>query len=229
MPKRGFVLGFAFAAFLAGTSPAIAASATQFPSPNHVWTYRDYNQLYFVHLDGNLALPHLRSPDTARLFERLVDRDNIRRVIERSGPDDEKIRELWMILGTLSAIRARYNLSVVIGEPLSEELTQVQAFMLFALDETVRFSEEAMRSPSVAWKTCFLGVVESLGEKDTYSPAQRGAMASALTDHFAGLRLLLTARDLQGMRSKVETLATQERDTQLRQALQHLLAATARG
>jgi hypothetical protein len=229
MHKGGFVFGFAVAALLACGSPARADTVIHFPSPNHAWTWRDYNQLYFVHVDNNLALPHLRSPDTARLFRRIVDRDNIGRVIGRSGPDDEKIRELWMILGTLSAIRARYNLSVVIGEPLSEELTQVQAFMLYALDETVRLSEEAMRSPSIAWKTCFLGVVQSLAEKETYTPAQRGAMASALTDHFAGLRLLLTAGDLQGMRRQVEALATEERDTELRQALQHLLAATARG
>ena len=229
MNKGGFVFGFVIVALLACASPARADTTLHYPSPDHVWTWRDYNQLYFVHVDHNLALPHLRSPDTARFFKRLVDRDNLRRVSGRSGPDDEKIRELWMILGTLSAIRARYNLSVVIGEPLSEELTQVQAFMLYALDETVRLSEEAMQSPSVAWKTCFLGVVESLGEKDTYSPTQRGTMASALTDHFTGLRLLLTARDLQGMRSQVEALAAEERDTGLRQALQHLLAAAARG
>ena len=96
-------------------------------------------------------------------------------------------------------------------------------------DETVRFSEEAMRSPSIAWKTCLLGVVQSLAENETYTPAQRGAMASALTDHFAGLRLLLTSRDLQGMRSQVEALATDERDAELRRSLQHLLDAAARG
>lgn len=229
MPKRGFVFGFIIATLLANASPAIPDISVQFPSPNHVWTARDYSQFYFVHLDGNQALPYLRTPASARVFERLVDHENIRRIIERSGPDDEKIRELWGILATLGAIRARYNLSVVIGEPLVEELTQLQIFMLYVLDETVRFSEEAMQSPSVAWKTCLLGVVQSLAERDVYSPVQRGAMAIALTDHFAGLRLLLTSRDLHGMQSQVEALATEERDTELRQALQHLLAAAGRG
>jgi len=225
MQRRGFVFGFAISALLACASPVAADSSAQFPSPNHLWTYRDYNQLYFVHLDGNLALPHLRSPDMAHLFERLVDRDNIRSIIGHSGPDDKKISELWMILGTLGAIRARYNLALIIGEPLAEELTQIQVFMLYVPDETVRFSEQAMRSPSVAWKTCFLGIVESLSEKDIYSPAQRGAMAAALHDHFAGLRLLLTSRDLQGLRDQVETLAIGERDVELRQAFRHLLRA----
>ena len=229
MRKGGFVFGFIIATLLANASPAISDITTQFPSPNHAWTARDYTQFYFVHLDGNQALPYLRTPAAARVFERLVDHDNIRRIIERSGPDDERIHELWMILGTLSAIRARYNLSVVIGEPLAEELTRVQVFMLYVLDETVRLSEEAMRGPSDAWKTCFLGVVQSLAERNVYSPAQRGALATALGDHFAGLRLLLTARDLQGVQSQVEALATGERDTQLRLSLQHLLNAVARG
>jgi len=226
MRERGIILGIIVAAALASASPAMADITTQFPSPNHVWTARDYTQFYFVHFDGNQALPHLRTPAAARVFERLVDRRNIRAVIERSGPDDAKVRELWGILATLGAIRARYNLSVIIGEPLAEELTRVQVFMLYVLEEAVRLSEEAMRSPSVAWKTCVLGVVQSLAEKEKHSSAQRGAMAAALNGHFHALRLLLTGRDLQGFRAQVETLAAGESNAELRQSFRHLLAAT---
>ena len=63
-------------------APAFAGNS--FPSPEQPWTKSEYVDFYFAHYNGNLALPHLRSAEGRALIDRLVDRDNVERIV--SGP-----------------------------------------------------------------------------------------------------------------------------------------------
>jgi hypothetical protein len=132
------ILGLCLA--LAMGANAVASQLSHFPSPRQPWTSREYVNFYFGHYNGNRALPHLRSEATARLFDRLVDRENVRQLIESDLSLEEKRGELAVILSTMGEVRAAYAYALYVGEPLQEELTRIRSFMLFLIDQAVGLS-----------------------------------------------------------------------------------------
>jgi hypothetical protein len=161
------------------------------------WTSRDYVDLYFRHYNGRVPLPHLRDVAQRALFNHLIDPANISRIEEAPVSNGEKLRQLRIILAVLGAYRAAYNVAVIVGEPLEQELTLVQVHSLEvaeAVAKLVRLSP-ADEGSSTAWATLVEGVIESVGDSKVYSPAQRATMADAVTLHYPAIAAVLAGDD----------------------------------
>ena len=124
----------------------------------HRWTSSDYVDLYFRHYNGRVPLPHLRDEAQKALFSHLIDPANIALIVEAPVSNDEKLRQLRIILAVLGAYRAAYNVAVIVGEPLAQELTLVQVHTLEVADavaKLVRLSpapaSKAPRPPGPLW------------------------------------------------------------------------------
>ena len=158
------------------------------------WTSRDYVDFYFRHYNGHVPLPHLRDEKQKALFNHLIDPGNITRIEELPASDDEKLRQLRIILAILGSYRAAYNVAVIVGEPLQQELTLVQVHTLEVADavaKLVRLSH-ADEGASTAWATLVEGVIESVGDSKRYSSSQRAVMADAVTLHYPSIAAVLS-------------------------------------
>jgi hypothetical protein len=161
------------------------------------WTSRDYVDFYFRHYNGHVPLPHLRDEAQKALFKHLIDPGNITRIEQASISNDEKLRQLRIILAVLGAYRAAYNVAVIVGEPLQQELTLVQVHTLevaAAVAKLVRLSH-ADEGASTAWATLVEGVVESAGDSKRYSSTQRTLMADAVTLHYPAIAAVLSGNE----------------------------------
>lgn len=161
------------------------------------WTSRDYVDLYFRHYNGRVPLPHLRDEAQKVLFNHLVDPANISRIETAPISNEERLRQLRIILAVLGAYRAAYNVAVIVGEPLQQELTLVQVHTLEvaeAVAKLVRLSP-ADEGSSTAWATLVEGVIESVGDSKVYSPAQSAIMADAVTLHYPAIAAVLAEDD----------------------------------
>ena len=127
MKRSSLRLGLILACVLAAL-PALAGGS--FPSPEHPWTKRDYVDFYFAHYNGNQALPHLRNAEGRALIERLVDPENVTRIVE--GPASLADKRL-QIATILMAAGAGFALGAIVAPPLAmsaleeEELRRQQA------------------------------------------------------------------------------------------------------
>jgi hypothetical protein len=163
------------------------------------WTSSDYVDLYFRHYNGRVPLPHLRDEAQKALFNHLVDPANIIRIETAPISNEEKLRQLRIILAVLGAYRAAYYVAVIVGEPLEQELTLVQVHTLEvaeAVAKLVRLSP-AEEGSSTAWATLVEGVIESVGDSKRYSPTQRTVMAEAITRHFPAIAAVLSEDERQ--------------------------------
>ena len=158
------------------------------------WTSRDYVDFYFRHYNGHVPLPHLRDEAQKALFKHLIDPGNITRIAQTSVSNDEKLRQLRIILAILGSYRAAYNVAVIVGEPLQQELTLVQVHTLevaAAVAKLVHLSH-ADEGASTAWATLVEGVIESVGDSERYSSLQRTLMADAVTLHYPAIAAVLS-------------------------------------
>jgi hypothetical protein len=208
-------------ALWAGISLAVASQLSHFPSPNQPWTSREYVNFYFGHYNGNRALPHLRSAPTEQLFNRLVDESNLRQILASGASLEEKRTELAMILATMGEIRAAYAYAVFVGEPLQEELTRIQSFMVFLLGLAVKL--QGGGGAISAWKTTLWNIVGALSERRTYSPAQVISLAHALSRHYGQISDILSPSEKKNLRARISELASAERDLRVRETFGHLL------
>jgi hypothetical protein len=161
------------------------------------WTSRDYVDLYFRHYNGHVPLPHLRDAAQKALFNHLVDPANITSIETAPISNEEKLRQLRIILAVLGAYRAAYNVAVIVGEPLEQELTLVQVHSLEvaeAVAKLVRLSPESDGAQS-AWATLVDGVIESVGDSKRYSATQRTIMAEAITLHYPAIADVLSENE----------------------------------
>jgi hypothetical protein len=185
------------------------------------WTGREYVDLYFRHYSGRAPLPHLREGAQKALFNRLIDPRNIARIAEAPVSQDEKLHELRIILAVLGAYRAAYNVAVIIGEPLEQELTLVQAHSL----EVAGTLASLMRKPpdaggaSSAWATLVEGVIASIGDSEHYSPAQSMILAEAVTPHYPAIAAALTREDRRRLRAQALALKPEQGNATQRDAL----------
>jgi len=158
------------------------------------WTSRDYVDFYFRHYNGHVPLPHLRDAAQKALFNHLIDPGNITRIEQAPISNDEKLRQLRIILAILGSYRAAYNVAVIVGEPLQQELTLVQVHTLEVADavaKQVRLSH-ADEGASTAWATLVEGVIESVGDSTRYSSIQRAIMADAVILHYPAISAVLS-------------------------------------
>src|SRR5262245_2174028 len=225
-PLHRVALGFVFA--LVTCASAVANQLSHFPSPHQPWTSREYVNFYFGHYNGNRALPHLRSEATARLFDRLVDRDNVRQLVESGASLAEKRGELAVILSTMGEIRAAYAYALYVGEPLQEELTRIRSFMLFLIDQAVDLGGGRDDPAASAWRTTLWNVVESMSERQVYSASQVAALSDAVVAHYPQLNAILTDSDRQKLRQRIALSAAVERDEGAREAYLRLLEVVSR-
>ena len=171
----------------------LALTATAARADGSQWTSSDYVDFYFRHYNGHVPLPHLRDEKQKALFKHLIDPGNITRIEESPASDDEKLRQLRIILAILGSYRAAYNVAVIVGEPLQQELTLVQIHTLEVADavaKLVRLSH-ADEGSSTAWATLVEGVIESVGDSKRYSSIQRAVMADAITLHYPAIAAVL--------------------------------------
>ena len=185
---------------------ALAAAGTS--AGESQWTSRDYVDLYFRHYNGRVPLPHLRDKVQKALFNHLIDPANIRRIETAAISNEEKLRQLRIILAVLGAYRAAYNVAVIVGEPLEQELTLVQVHTLEvaeAVAKLVRLSP-ADEGSSTAWATLVAGVIESVGDSKVYSPAQRAIMADAVTLHYPAIAAVLVEDERQRLDEAIKQM-----------------------
>ena len=161
------------------------------------WTSRDYVDFYFRHYNGHVPLPHLRDEAQKALFNHLVDPGNITRIEEAPAPDGEKLRQLRIILAILGSYRAAYNVAVLVGEPLQQELTLVQVHTLEVAASVARLIKSSPRSDgaATAWATLVEGVIESAGDRKRYTSIQRAVMAEAVTLHYPAISAVLSGTE----------------------------------
>ncbi len=195
---RIFLLGMGF-------SLCVAAAPTMCSATG--WSSRDYVALYFQHYNGKVPLPHLREVAQRTLFNHLVDPNNLSRINEASVPSDDKAEELRLILATLGSFRAAYNLAVVVGEPLQQELTLVQAYSLAvagALSDMARTPQDHANS-SAAWATLVADVIASIGDS-RYSPVQSARLAEAVARHYPAIAMALSKDDRRVLTIQAQNL-----------------------
>jgi hypothetical protein len=158
------------------------------------WTSRDYVDFYFRHYNGHVPLPHLRDETQKTLFHHLIDPGIITRIEQAPVSNDEKLRQLRIILAVLGSYRAAYNVAVIVGEPLQQELTLVQIHTLEVAAAVARLIKSG-DGAATAWATLVEGVIISVGDSETYSPAQRTLMANAITLHYPAISAVLSGAD----------------------------------
>jgi hypothetical protein len=213
-----------FAGF-AGTT--WADQVAHFPTADQPWSARNYVDFYFAHVNGNRALPHLRTESTAKVFERIVDQENISRILSSASTAEEKRRNVAIILATMGEIRGAYNYAVFVGEPLQEELARVQAFTLFVMENAVGL-ETPHPDCSSACRTALRGVIESLSPHGIFSREQILSLADALERHYPSIAPVLSSDERNDLRAQVSRIAAAERDPALREAHQRLLGTIGR-
>ena len=182
----------------------LALTITAARAEESQWTSRDYVDFYFRHYNGHVPLPHLRDETQKALFNHLIDPGNITRIEESPASDDEKLRQLRIILAVLGAYRAAYNVAVIVGEPLQQELTLVQIHTLEVAAAVARLMRTSPGSDgaATAWATLVEGVIISVGDQKLYSPAQSILMADAITLHYPAIAAVLPEEERLRLRTQ---------------------------
>jgi hypothetical protein len=222
------IASFAAGLLLIALTPAAAGEMAHYPTASNPWTKRDYLDFYFAHFNGNQALPHLRSPEQRRLFARIVDDANLRAILASSATPEDKGRHLAMILGTVGEIRAAYAYAVLVGEPLREELAQVQIFMLdiiSAMSKLPYADDDGQRRQS--WQTMVFGIVTALSERQIYSKDETIRLSQALAVTYPAISRLLDGSAKRQFATKLTSLAMTEDDQDIRREFDRLIHVVA--
>jgi len=220
MSKR---LATILAATILGAGPAWAEGA--YPEPGRPWNQGDYVDFYFMHFNGSQPLPYLRKEPQKAVFERLVDRANIDRIVAADASIAQKIRQVDLILAITGEARASYNYQVALGEPLQQELTDIQVFALYLVDVAAELAAEGGRPPSLSWATTYSGVVHSLSEYSIYSTRQRQQLAEALFEHYPALGPSLNGDERQELKATLAHAMAGETDEDVKAVQVRLLKA----
>ncbi len=223
-------LALAAAISVQGAS-ALADAVPHYPAETLPWAWQQYSAFYFTHYNTNLALPHRRTAPSRMLFERLIARENIDMIVAAPVGREAKLIELGKILSAMGSIRASYNLAVIAGEPLQEELTEVQVFNLYLLASYAELAgDDLSENPaSSAMRTAFLGVVQSISEENVYSAAQVARLSDALARRFTILSPLFPDEERRYLVQRLSLLQSRQTDPQSRDALARLVATVAGG
>jgi hypothetical protein len=202
----------------------LALTITAAKAQDSQWTSRDYVDFYFRHYNGHVPLPHLRDEKQKALFNHLVDPGNITRIEESPASNDEKLRQLRIILAILGSYRAAYNVAVLVGEPLQQELTLVQVHTLEVAASVARLIKSG-DGAATAWATLVEGVIISLGDRTLYSPAQSILMAEAITLHYPAISAVLPEDERLRLRARALKLDDASDNEVLHEAIRRMKLA----
>jgi hypothetical protein len=174
-----------------------------------------------------VPLPHLRDETQKALFNHLIDPGNITRIEESPASDDEKLRQSRIILAILGSYRAAYNVAVIVGEPLQQELTLVQVHTLEVAAAVARLIKTPPRSDgaATAWATLVEGVITSLGDRTLYAPAQSILMAEAITLHYPAIAAVLPEDERLRLRAQALKLDDASGNEVLHEAVRRMKLA----
>lgn len=211
MRAAKLLLPIALSVWTASIMPACASG----------WTSADYVALYFQHYNGQVPLPHLRNSKQRVLFNHLVDPQNLARILAAPGSEEDKLRELRLILSTLGGFRAAYNFAVVVGEPLQQELTLVQAFMLSVASALAGLEQHSSERVEVATMrmTLLTDVIASIGDSSRYTALQRTTLADAVTRNYPAIAAVLDSSQRRRLSAQAGALQSDPDDPALLHAL----------
>jgi hypothetical protein len=205
----------------------LALTITAARADGSQWTSRDYVDFYFRHYNGHVPLPHLRDETQKALFNHLIDPRNITSIEQASVSNDEKLRQLRIILAVLGSYRAAYNVAVIVGEPLQQELTLVQIHTLEVAAAVARLIKTSPGSDgaATAWATLVEGVIISVGDHVLYSPAQSILMADAVTLHYPAIAAVLPEDERLRLRAQALKLGDASDNEVLHEAVMRMKLA----
>ena len=185
------------------------------------WKSQHYVDLYFRRYNGQVPLPHLRNAEQKALFEHLVAPCNLSEIVKSAISNDEKLSELRIILASLGAYRASYEVAVMVGEPLEQELAMVQTFSLLVAETEIGLTRAPLelQSKHAAWATMVAGVIDSIADTERYSSRQGVILAEAVARHYPAIASALPEADRQRLRSKALDLPVKTSDAELLRAL----------
>jgi hypothetical protein len=215
------------AAFLATTASLASPEDTPTPAASPSWTSSDYVEAIFAVHNGKITLPRRGNPKTEALFERLIDRGNIERLIAQPEPVAEKSRQILIILSATGEFRGRYGYAVALGDDLRGELIDMQIFRLYLIDRLARLVRGEGQAPercTGAIATTLLGTLDTLSESQVFTRDQLVALGAALTLHFSAIHPILGGSERQEITVRLAEMAKTERDPELRAAYATALA-----
>jgi hypothetical protein len=202
---------------------AAAAGSLAYPTPDEAWTERQYTDFFFAHYNGRRALPHLRDPVSARLFNRFVDKANLAAIASAHADTARRRLALDQVLAAVGSTRGAYQYAALVGEPLAEELTRVQVFQLELVAAILAMGTTPdLTNTHPAWRTALLGVADSLDQNDLYTDEQRLMLADAFARHFATIAPVLDGKDREALAKRFLARAQATRSDALRAALARL-------
>jgi hypothetical protein len=164
---------------------------------------------------------------TEALFERLIVRGNIERLIAQPQPVAEKSRQILIILSATGEFRGRYGYAVALGDDLRGELIDMQIFRLYLIDRLARLAigeDQARDRCTGAIATTLLGTLDTLSESQVFTRDQLVALGLALTAHFPAIHPMLGGGERQAITMRLAAMAKAERDPELKAAYATALA-----
>ena len=199
-------------------------SLTPVQSMAGCWTSQNYVDLYFRRFNGSVPLPHLRSAEQKVLLQHLIAPCNLTEIVQSTRSADQKLMELRIILASIGAYRSAYEVAVMVGEPLEQELALVQAYSLQAAEAAVGVSRTPMElhSTHAAWATMVAGVLDSIADTARYSPGQGLILAEAVARHYPAIASVLPEGDRQRLASKARDLDVKVSNTALQRAVAYM-------
>jgi hypothetical protein len=131
---------------------------------------------------------------------------------------------LRIILAVLGAYRAAYNVAVIVGEPLQQELTLVQVHTLEVAAAVARLMRTSPGNDgaATAWATLVEGVIISVGDQKLYSPAQSILMADAITLHYLAIAAVLPEDERLRLRARALKLSDATGNEVLHEAIMRM-------
>jgi hypothetical protein len=233
----------ALAAFFSATS--LAASVSDYvnaglPSPDRVWTGADYQKFNELLKSGKIGLPMLSSDETKPIFLALVNRKGLSFYSNKDYPIGVRME---------SCIRAYTALPSVLGQYLernnsgkadcSRELARLMAFILHMSTSVTNLTQEFL--PTIpkdekyevrmagfermksGLRTIWVGVADSLGERNAYADEEVLIMAEAMIENLPAQKEFLGPTAVQELRVKTAGLLEKEKSDKVKDALQRLL------
>lgn len=211
---------------------AQAVANTQMPPVAGPWAPSDYVEAIFAVQNGMITLPRRGNPKTEALFDRLIDRGNIDRLMAGAESPAAKRQQILLILSATGEFRGRYGYAVALGDDVQNELIDIQIFRLVLIDRLARLGmpDQAIRQRSTsAIATTLHGTLDSLAEGPVFSSGQLIALASALARHYPTIRTRLSAEEDRAIARRLEKMVQSEGDPGLKSALLAALRASRDG
>lgn len=196
------------------------------------WTSSDYVRAIFAVQNGVITLPRRGNPKTEALFDRLIDRTNIDRLMAGEASPAAKRQQILLILSATGEFRSRYGYAVALGDDVQNELIDIQIFRLALIDRLTALAtsdQAACERCTSAIATTLHGTLDTLAEAPIFTSDQLNALAAALARHYPMIRTRLSAEEDRAIARRLAGMAVSESDPGLKSAFQAALEASRHG